>query len=309
MKIIFFGTPPFAAHILTYLLERGVSVAAVVTQPDRPKGRSLASSPSAVKEVALQANLPILQPEKASQEDFLAALREFAADLYVVVAFGQILPQRLLDIPPLGCINVHASLLPKYRGAAPMQRALMDGIPETGVSVQKMVKQLDAGDVIQEKKIPVPLDMTFGQLQTALCELSKPLLLSVIHLFERGIPPAASQDPAAVTFAPKIETEECQIDWRMSAESIHNKVRALSPRPGAWCWVEIEGQTKRLKILRTKVLSQEGQAGLFIPKEAAVYCGDGAIQLLEIQLEGKKVMPAAEWLRGLKGMPIYPVSS
>lgn len=305
MKIIFFGTPHFGAEILDFLLQNHISIAAVVTQPDRPKGRSALPAPSAVKQVALQAGLAILQPEKASQADFLAEISSYAADLYVVVAFGQILPQKLLDIPPLGCINVHASLLPKYRGAAPMQRSLMDGSTETGVSIQKMVKQLDAGDVIAESKIAVPFDMTFGQLQEVLCEASKPLLLSVLHSYEQGIPSAKAQDPAQVTFAPKIEQEECQIDWRVSAETVHNKVRGLSPRPSAWCWIEIGGERKRLKILRTKVVCKEGPTMELVPFEALIYCGQRAVQLIEVQPEGKKVMSASAWLRGFKQPPIF----
>ena len=305
LKIIYFGTPHFASEILTYLLEKNVSIQAVVTQPDRPKGRSKVATASEVKEVALLSGLPILQPEKSSQEEFLKQLGSFQADLYVVVAFGQILPQKLLDMPRLGCINVHASLLPNYRGAAPMQRSLMDGVKETGVSVQKMVRQLDAGDVIAEAKISVPAEMTFGELQKSLCELSKPLLLSVLHSFKRGVPPAQPQDPSGVTLAPKIEMEECEINWSLSAQKIHDKVRGLSPRPGAWCWIEQEGVKKRLKILRTKVLHKNGTARQFSIKEALIYCGDGAIEFLEIQPEGKKSMPASDWLRGLKISPLF----
>ncbi|MBS0624820.1 MAG: methionyl-tRNA formyltransferase [Verrucomicrobia bacterium] len=303
MKVIFFGTPAFASEILNHLLFHHVPIAAVVTQPDRPKGRSAALNPSPVKLVAEQAGIPILQPEKSSQETFLHELVQFQADLYVVVAFGQILPQKLLDLPPLGCINVHASLLPSYRGAAPMQRCLMDGVTETGVCVQKMVRQLDAGDVIAEAKISVPVERTFGELQKELCDLSKSLLLSVIHQYEKGIPDAKPQDSSLVTMAPKIETEECEIDWTWPAEEIHNKVRALSPRPGAWCWIEIDGEKKRLKVLRTKIIPKTGSVKQFSLKEGLIFCGQEAIQLIEIQLEGKKAMPAADWLRGLKSSP------
>ena len=305
MKIVFFGTPQFAAEILRYLLTHHISIAAVVTQPDRPKGRSGTPSPSEVKQVAVHSNLAVLQPEKASQEDFLAKLAEYKADLYVVVAFGQILPQKLLNIPPLGCINVHASLLPKYRGAAPMQRCLMDGVKETGVCVQKMVRQLDAGNVIGTKTVPVSSEMTFGQLHDQLCDASKDLLLSSIHIFERGVPAGLPQDPDQVTWAPKIETQECQLDWHDPAEKIHDKVRALSPRPGAWCWVEIDGEKKKLKILRTKVALKQGSVGQCCLSSRQVFCGSGAVELLEVQPEGKKMMPAAEWLRGLKALPRF----
>jgi methionyl-tRNA formyltransferase len=307
MKIVFFGTPHFAAEVLRYLLKSQVIIKAVVTQPDRPKGRSGILSSSEVKQVALEAGLHVLQPEKASKEDFLRQLAECSADLYVVVAFGQILPQKLLDLPPFGCINVHASLLPHYRGAAPIQRCLMDGVEETGVCIQKMVRQLDAGDVIAAKSIPVSSDVTFGQLHDKLCDLSKPMLLDVIHSFKQGAPPAKAQDANQVTWAPKIEIEECQLDWNFPAEKIHNKVRALSPRPGAWCWLEGDSGKKRLKILRTKLSVKNGSPGQWSLFEKLVYCGEGAVELLEVQPEGKKNMPAAEWLRGLKNPPLFSV--
>ena len=305
MKIIFFGTPDFAAEQLAYLLAHHFSIQAVVTQPDRPKGRSGALAPSEVKELALQAGLPILQPEKASDPNFLEELKKYSADLYVVVAFGQILPQKLLDQPPLGCINVHASLLPKYRGAAPMQRCLMDGVKETGVAIQKMVKQLDAGDVIAEKKIEVPLDMNLAALKKTLCEVSKPLLASVIRAFEKGIPPAHPQDIEKVTFAPKITPEECQIDWKESAIQIHNKIRALSPRPGAWCWIEQDKVKKRLKILATRPISEAGSCLQFDRQRALIYCASEALELIEVQPEGKKAMAVGDWLRGIKGNIIF----
>lgn len=300
LKIIFFGTPHFAAEILQYLLDHQVFISAVVTQPDRPKGRSNIPSSSPAKEIAIRAGLDVLQPEKASQPDFLESLVSYKADLYVVVAFGQILPQKLLDIPPLGCINVHASLLPAYRGAAPMQRALMDGAQETGVCVQKMVKQLDAGDVIAERKIAVPLSMNLGELQSSLCNLSKELLLSVLRQYAHGIPLAFPQDPTKVTFAPKITVEECQINWAEPADILHNRIRALSPRPGSWCWVQINGEQKRLKILRTIPLEEQGEPLQCLPSKALVYCGKGALKLIEVQPDGKKAMNASDWLRGLR---------
>lgn len=299
MKILFFGTPSFAAEILRYLLDRSVSVAAVVTQPDRPKGRSLQLTPSPVKQLALEKNLPILQPEKASQESFLQELIAFQADLFVVVAYGQILSQKLLDIPPLGCINVHASLLPKYRGAAPIQRCLMAGDTETGIAIQKMVRQLDAGDVIATSKMAIPLEMTAGELEKNLIDLAKGSLLEVLHAFERGTPPAAPQDPSQVTYASKITLEEGEIDWHRPALDLHNLIRAFSPRPGAWCWIHQGEERKRLKILRSRSLvTPKGSPGHLFTPEGIVACGQGALQLLEVQPEGKKAMSATDWLRG-----------
>lgn len=310
-KILFFGTPHFAAEILEYLLLHEIPVVGIVTQPDRPKGRSLEVKASAVKETALRLvpHLPILQPEKASEPSFLETITMLGADLYVVVAFGQILPQKLLDIPRWGCINVHASLLPKYRGAAPIHRAIMNGEKKTGIAIQKMVKKLDAGDVIAAEECDISPNMTFAELEKVLCDLSKPLLLSVILSYAHGIPPAIAQDPTQVTFAAKVELEEGHIDWNFSTEKIHNLVRAFSPKPGAWVWIEMNGQKKRLKILRTLVLDQMGEMGE-ISSDGTVYCKEGALKLLEVQPEGKRPMNGADWLRGLKQMPkIYRENS
>lgn len=293
MKIVFFGTPQFAADCLQYLLEHQVEVAAVVTQPDRPKGRSLQMSESPVK--LLAKTLPVLQPEKASSSEFLEELIKLKADLFVVVAFGQILSQKLLDIPLLGCINVHASLLPKYRGAAPIQRCLMNGELETGVSIQKMVKQLDAGDVIAAVKTPISEEMTFKELEAKLLEISKCLLLEVIRSYEKGTPKAMMQDEKLATFAPKISSEEGNIQWEWPAKKIHDLIRAFSPKPGAW--VLLPNQ-QRLKILKSKIVPGKGKAGTLLSRDGVIACGEGALQLLEVQPEGKKMMGAIDWLRG-----------
>lgn len=290
-KIIFFGTPLFAAHVLEYLISQNVSIAAIVTQPDRPKGRSLQMSFSPVKQVA--GRIPVFQPEKCSNPEFLSQIEQIGADLFVVVAFGQILPVKLLAIPPLGCINVHASLLPKYRGAAPIQRCLINGEKETGIAIQKMVKGLDEGDVIAEAKIEIPEEMTFGELEAALCELSKPLLLSVIKAYSQGIPEAKAQDGSLATYASKISPEEGKVDWSKDSLTIHHLIRGFSPRPGAWCWVDWNGEQKRLKILRAKPVQRASSPNI-------IECGEGAIQILEVQMEGKPKMAAADWLRGAR---------
>lgn len=303
-SIVFFGTPLFAAHVLEYLIDHHVNIVGVVTQPDRPKGRSGKLTPSPVKQVAqhrLQ-TIPVWQPLKCSDISFLQELEKTWADLFVVVAFGQILPQKLLTIPPLGCINVHASLLPKYRGAAPIHRAILNGDSQTGIAIQKMVKELDAGDVIASQEVAIPEGMTFGELEEALCHCSKPLLLDVIRMYSQGIPPATMQDPSKVTLAPKVTPEEGEISWQKSAFEIYCLVRAFNPRPGAWCWVTVNGEKKRMKIWRAKIIFQQGAAGhLLSPKEGTVGCGENALQLLEVQPEGKSRMTASDWLRGMKG--------
>ncbi len=304
-RIVFFGTPGFAAQVLEYLAVHHVPIVAVVTQPDRPKGRSLSLTPTPVKLVAqkILPHVPIWQPLKCSNPEFLEDLAGLQADLYVVVAFGQILPQKLLTIPPQGCINVHASLLPKYRGAAPIQRSILQGDLETGIAIQKMVKELDAGDVIDAKKITIPEDMTYGELEEALCDLAKPLLLDVIHRYTSSIPPARPQDLAHVTFAPKIEPEEGEIRWDLPAHKIHCLVRAFNPRPGAWMWAWVNGEKKRIKVWRSKVSPLTGNKGeLLAVKELIVGCQEGALHILEVQPEGKPRMAAADWLRGIKSV-------
>lgn len=280
----------------------------IVTQPDRPRGREMKVSFSAVKELASQErpDIPVLQPQKASDEKFLEELACLKADLYVVVAFGQILPQKLLSQPRLGCINVHVSLLPKYRGAAPMQRCLFHGDKETGVTVQKVVRQLDAGDIIAVSKMDIPEEMTFGDLEKEMCKQSETLLLQVLQDYEAGEPIGFPQDHSLVTFAPKIEAQELEIHWSDPAQKIHNQVRAFSPRPGAWAWLE-QGK-KRLKILRTRVVDESSQAtaGQILSKKAIVACGSGSLELLEVQPEGKKPMSGSDWLRGVSNFQQFP---
>lgn len=308
LRIVFFGTPDFAASILNYLLDAQVEVAAVVTQPDRPKGRSLQASPSPVKACLIERglNIPVLQPEKASEAPFLEQLRHLGADLFVVVAFGQILPQSLLDIPPKGCINVHASLLPKYRGAAPIQRSLLNGENETGIAIQKMVKQLDAGDVIASAKVEIPPNMTYGELKKELCELSKPLLLLVLQSFEKAVPSAEPQNHSLATYASKVTVEEAEIHWNRPAQEIHNQIRAFSPKPGAWCWAfSTNGEKKRVKILRTVVVEQQGEAGKILSSDGIVACGSNSLKIIEMQPEGKKAMSASDWLRGFRTLPYF----
>ncbi len=264
--------------------------------------------PSALKHYIVKEHpsIPVLQPEKATDPVFLEKLKEIGADLFVVVAFGQILPQTLLDIPAKGCINIHASLLPKYRGAAPMQRCLLNGDKETGVAIQKMVKQLDAGDVIATAKIEILPDMTLGELQQELCDLAKPLLLLVLQSYESGIPPAEPQDHDRATYAPKISVEEGEINWERPAIELHNLIRAFSPKPGAWSWVYLpNGEKRRIKILRTILADDSGKQGAFLSTDGTVACGTKSLKILELQPEGKTVMKARDWLIGFRDLPHF----
>ncbi|MDB6081012.1 MAG: Methionyl-tRNA formyltransferase [Chlamydiia bacterium] len=311
MKIVFFGTPEFAAKHLEMLLDVGVSVVAVVTKPDRPQGRSLKVQPTPVKMISQNRvpHVPIFQPEKCSSPEFVEILKGFQADLYVVVAYGEIIKQTVLDLPRLGCINVHASLLPYYRGAAPIQRVLMNGEPETGITIIQLVLKMDAGDMISREKLPITPNMTFPELEDVLCQLGCTSLLKVIRDFEQGRVTRVPQDHTLATFAEKILPEECLIDWVKPAKQIHNLIRAVTPSPGAWCYTMVRGQKKRLKVLRSFYEPDvKGVAGTLIQKSKdslIVACGQGGVVLQEIQLEGKQAMSVADLL---KGIPAHEIS-
>jgi methionyl-tRNA formyltransferase len=305
-RTIFFGTPFFASSILEYLIKEGLTPLAVVTQPDRPKGRELNIFPSPVKEITLKhlPNHTLFQPQKASQPEFIQEIRLLKPDLFVVVGYGQILKQELLDIPKLGAINIHASLLPKYRGAAPMQRSLMAGEKKTGITIMKLVQEMDAGDILAQSELEMPLDMNFEGLQEKMLELSKPLLKNTLLSLDKGSLPGKAQNHNEATYARKLAAEEFHLAWDFPAIQVHNLIRALSPKPGAWCWAKINGERKRLKILKTKFLSLQGEAPGQISKNSQypfiVGCQKDSIALLEVQLEGKKVMDIASFLLGVK---------
>jgi len=306
MKIIFFGTSHFAARILASLLENNHSIVAVVTRPDRLTGRHQHLSTPPVKEMAikLSPNIPLFQPEKASTPEFAEVLKAFEADLFIVVAYGEIIKKNLLEIPKAGCINIHASLLPKFRGAAPMQRCLMAGEKQTGITIIDMTPQMDAGDIIAMQALPVPDEMTLGELDEKLCALSIQMLFSVIQQFQAKAVVKTPQDHTLATLAPKLSAEEEKIDWSKTAQQIHNQIRALSPFPGAWCSITIGPDVKRLKIKKSQVVpsSQAAAPGtvLSLRKEGwTIACGQDALRLLEVQLEGKRAMSADECLRGI----------
>lgn len=305
MKVIFFGTSSFAARVLKCLVEEQVGIQAIVTRVDRPQGRHLEVAYPPVKKMArdICPHIPLYQPIKASSPEFLPVLEAHHPDLFVVVAYGEIIKQHVLDLPRKGCINIHASLLPLYRGAAPIQRCLMDGVKEAGISIIEMTSQMDAGDILVQESLPVSPHMTFGELEPELCRLGCELILKVIEQIGVGSQKKESQDSAQATFAPKITAAEERIDWSRKAGEIHNLVRALSPLPGAWCPVRLGSQEKRLKIKRSLV--EEGLQGapgtllIFSQQGCAIACGSGALRLLEVQIEGKRVMPIMEFMKGM----------
>ncbi len=305
MRVLFFGTPSFAAEVLHYLLQQGIHIVGVISKPDKPIGRSGTPVPVPVKVEAERWKIPVLQPEKVSAPEFAETLKAFQADLFVVVAYGEILKQHVLDMPSKGCINLHASLLPKLRGAAPIQRAIIEGGLESGVTVMHMVRKMDAGEMIAVAKVPIGPEMTYGELEESLLSVGRTLLCDVINQFRDGIPSSTAQDESQATLAPKIELEDCKIDWKMSSRDIHNLIRGVNPAPVAWCFVQIGSEKKRLKIYRSKLLDlPDGPFGVIFEtpgKLAAVRCVDGYIELQEVQLEGKKKMAAGDFLRGLPG--------
>lgn len=295
MKVVFFGTPDVAAHHLEALKDSQYQIVGIVTKPDRPQGRALKLMPPAVKVTAskLFSDVPLFQPEKCSTEEMIETLKSLGADLFVVVSYGEILSQALLDAAPFGAINVHFSLLPKLRGASPMVRSLMQGDLETGISIIRLVRKMDAGDVLGVEKMTIPPEMNVGVLEEHLTKLGIKCLLKVLADFENNQVIATPQDHAEATFAEKITPEECHIHWERPANELHNLIRALSPYPGAWCEVFIRGEKRRLKVFQAEVVQDSNmQQALIVP------CQESYLRLKVIQVEGKPKMPVEEFLKG-----------
>ena len=298
MKIAFMGTPALAVPCLDALSEHH-EIAVVVTQPDKIGGRGHKLIAPPVKARALQIGAPILQPRRARDEEFIEELRAFAPDAIAVVAFGQILPQSILDMAPRGCVNLHYSLLPRWRGAAPVQYAIWKGDETTGVTTQWMAAQLDAGDIIQQIEVPIKDDETADELFPRLNAIGARVLVETFAMLESGTAPRAPQDESKITLAPQIEKDDAKIDWTMSAEQIVNTARAWSAWPVAFCLY----QEAPLKICRAQIANLEGEAGTILEMSKAgpiVAAADKAVQLLEVQAPGKPKMAAADWARGAR---------
>lgn len=297
MRIVFMGTPDIAATCLKKLLADGFDVAAVYTQPDRPKGRGMKLVFPPVKEVAVAAGIPVYQPESFRDAETVETLRALRPDAIAVVAYGRILPQSVLDIPPKGCVNIHASCLPEYRGSAPYQWAVLDGKRETGVAAQFMVKQLDAGDVIAVSKTPIGPDETAGELLDRLAVLGADLLSQTMRRLSEGEVTATVQDESRATYAPMLDKGMCPIDWTKTAQQVHDHVRGLNPWPVATA--ELGG--KRFKVYSTAIVDGSGQPGevLGLTKTGLrVACGEGAVEIRILQAEGGKRMAAPDYFRG-----------
>ena len=298
MRVVFMGTPDIAATCLQKILADGFDVVGVYTQPDRPKGRGMKMVASPVKQVAQAANIPVFQPENFREEETVQQLRDLKPDVCAVVAYGRILPQKVLDIPTFGCINIHASVLPKYRGSAPYQWAVLDGLKETGVTAMYLCREMDAGDIIDVSRTPIGENETAGELLDRLAVLGADLLSKTLTRFDSGEQVVGTpQNPAEVSYAPMLDKTMCPIDWTKSARQVHDHVRGLHPWPVA----TMELQGKLFKVHETRVVSGSGQPGsiLELNKNGLVIaCGEGAVEIRSLQAEGGKRMAAPDYFRG-----------
>lgn len=298
IRTVFMGTPDFALSTLEGLLEAGVNLVGVYTQPDRPSGRGKKLTPPPVKVLAEARGIPVFQPQKLRAPEVVEELRALAPDLLVVVAYGQILPKSVLEIPRYGCINVHASLLPRYRGAAPINKSVIDGETETGVTTMVMDVGLDTGDMLIKRSTPIDFEETAGQLHDRLALLGREAMDETLRQLCAGTLKAEKQDDSLTCYAPMMKKEDGRIDWSRSALEIHNQVRGLDPWPGAY--TGLGGEV--LKIARTlPERGQGGTPGTVISAGAEgvrVACGDGVLLVRELQLPGKKRLAAADFLRG-----------
>ena len=302
LRILFMGTPEFACPTLQLLMERGENVIAVVTQPDRPKGRGQKEEPPPVKLLAQQHGIPVFQPLKVRTPESVARIRELAPELIVVVAFGQILPQSLLDIPPRGCINVHSSLLPRYRGAAPLNWVIINGESETGVTTMLMDAGLDTGDMLLVKRTPIDPEENASSLHDRMALLGAEALAETLDLLTAGKLVPVKQDDSRTCYAPLMKKETGEIDWNKTPLQIKNLVRGVTPWPGAY--TRINGLF--LKVFKVRTAEGCGQPGVVLAvgrDGIEVACADGSVIIEELQLEGKKRLPAREFLAGYALQP------
>ena len=301
MRVVFMGTPDFAVGTLEALIEAGHEVIGVVTQPDKPKGRGKTLMPTPVKEVALRHQIPVYQPKKVREEEFTETLKKLSPDVIVVAAFGQIITKEILEIPRFGCINVHASLLPAYRGAAPIQWAVINGEKESGVTIMQMDEGLDTGDMIDKVVVPLAEDETGGSLFDKLSQAGARLCVKVLKDLEEGKAVREKQPEESTTaYASMISKKMGEIDWNRSAKSIEQLIRGLDPWPSAY--TKLQGKTLKLwKAEAQKENVPEGVPGEVVKVERDTFCiqtGDGILKIEEVQLEGKKRMDTAAFLRG-----------
>lgn len=298
LRIIFMGTPDFAVPALTALLGHGHDIVAVYTQPPRPAGRGMELRKSPVHEKAEALAIPVFTPKSLRGEAEQAQFAAHHGDLAVVVAYGLLLPRAILEATRLGCYNIHASLLPRWRGAAPIQRAIMAGDTHTGVMIMKMDEGLDTGPVAMAERVEIGPEMTAGELHDALAPLGADLIVRAVAALERDSLTLTPQDEAGATYAAKIDKSETRIDWSRAAGEVHDHIRGLSPIPGAWCEIAFCDRYERVKVLRTAPCEGDGRPGEVLDAGLAVACGTGALRLVRLQRAGRQAQDAAGFLRG-----------
>jgi methionyl-tRNA formyltransferase len=300
MRVLFWGTPEFAAPPLRALIGEGFEVAGVVTQPDKPKGRSRTVTPPPVKEIAADERIPVFQPPNARDAELMEMIEVMKPDISVVVAYGHILPKPVIGLPRLGTINIHASLLPRLRGAAPIQAAIRDGLTQTGVTIMRMVPALDAGPIILTATAPILDDETYGELQLRLSELGALTLIEALALMSIGNATETPQDDSLATYAPKVTREHARVDWTLSADEVCRIVRAYDPKPGAY--TSLNGVEVKLFGARRidDPEEQAAEAGRVVGMRQGiiVQCGDGQVCIRDVQPAGKSRMRSSDWHRG-----------
>jgi methionyl-tRNA formyltransferase len=299
MRVLFWGTPEFATAPLRALIGEGFEVAGIVTQPDKPKGRSRRITPSPVKQIAIEEKIPLFQPTTLRDPEFEAMISVMQPEISVVVAYGHILPRTIIDLPNMGTLNIHASLLPALRGAAPIQAAIRQGLSETGVTIMRMVPALDSGPVILQARARIPDDETFGELQMKLSELGALTLIEALALISIGEARETPQDESLATYAPKVTRDNVRIDWKLEAEEVSRHIRAYDPKPGAFTTL----RATDIKMFGPRITETDSRAAvpgevISTDQDVVVACGARAISVADVQPAGRSRMTAAEWSRG-----------
>ena len=299
LRTIFMGTPDFAVPTLSALIGYGHEIVACYSRAPAPAGRGMALRLSPVHQAAERFGIPVLTPSTLRTPEALDEFRSHQADVAIVVAYGMLLPKDILDVPPLGCLNLHASLLPRWRGAAPIQRAIMAGDPETGVAVMKMAEGLDTGPVGMVERLVIDPELNSGEAHEILARLGADLMVRALAALGRGGLSFREQSTEGVTYARKISNDECKIDWSASAQTIHDHIRGLAPCPGAYTMIDLGKGPERVKILRATITEGAGAPGQILDDALTIACGNGALRLLDLQRAGAKALPVDLFLRGV----------